>query len=115
MKNKLPYALAIGLIIFTTIFKQFKGALTLNSISDALFLEGLLFLIIGVTLLVFSSGFFDLFQKSMHKSFSLLRKKRENTKFMPLSEVGHGAYGFWLIIATILILTSLVLLLLGTL
>ena len=61
-------ALICTLISISWLF--FKKELTLSTISDALFLWALFFLIIGGFLWVFASGFFDHFQYSMKKAFS---------------------------------------------
>lgn len=105
-----PYLLAgIGIVIIM-IWHIFQQSFTLVHLSDSLFLAGLPFLIIGSLLWIFSSGFFDTFQRSMHEALRRDQKKKSN--YMPLSEVGRHVYRFWLIIAGMLIGLSLLLLLL---
>jgi hypothetical protein len=42
----------------------------------------------------------------MHQAFS--RKQKKKSEFQALSQVGQGRYSFWLIIAAILILASII-------
>lgn len=81
--------------------------LTFTSLSDSLFMFALFFLIIGGFLKVFASGFFDTFQRSF--------KKRTDTDFLKLSEVGRTSYRFWLEPAVLLLLLSLLFLLIASL
>lgn len=99
-----PFIISFAIILFVLGWLTFSHNLTWIAISDGLFLAGLPFLIIGCFLWVFSSGFFDTFQASMHQAFR--RKKATETDFMPLSEVGQKAYLFWLMMAGILLLGS---------
>jgi hypothetical protein len=66
------------------------------------------FLIIGGFLWVFSSGFFDHFQRSVFLARTRNRKKKPD--FMPLSLSGYGIYSFWLIIAGVLLVIAVLLL-----
>lgn len=108
MKRNYPYFISAGLILFAILWRIIKGDLSLISLSDTLFMLGLPFLIIGILLWVFSSGFFDTFQRSMHEA--LRRKQKKKANYMPLSQVGHGVYPFWLKIAGIVIGLSVILL-----
>lgn len=101
--------IGLAIILFVIGWLIFSHNLSWLALSDGLFLIGLPFLMIGCLLWVFSSGFFDTFQYSMHKTFR--RKKAAETDFMPLSEVGQKAYLFWLIIAGILLVCSVIALL----
>ncbi|MFC4770991.1 DUF3899 domain-containing protein [Enterococcus hermanniensis] len=107
MKNKLfPIGIGGGLLLITIIFSIIQKSLTLLTLSNRLFLIGLPFLIVGILLWIFSSGFFDHFQRSMHQTFS--RKQKKKSEFQSLSTVGQGRYSFWLMIAAILIGSSIV-------
>lgn len=89
----------------------FKQTLSLLTLSDTLFLCALFFGMIGILLWIFSSGFFDTFQRSMRLALRR-RNKNEPKEFLPLSEVGKGAFRYWLEVAAALLLVSLILLLL---
>jgi NADH:ubiquinone oxidoreductase subunit 6 (subunit J) len=107
MKNKLfPIGIGGGLLVIITIYSILKGSLTFLTLSNRFFLIGLPFLSIGTLFWIFSSGFFDHFQHSMHQAFS--RKQKKKSEFQALSQVGQGRYSFWLIIAAILILASII-------
>lgn len=113
MKKKFRPWLIAGLLVLAIILWQFtQNSLTLVKLSDTLFLAGMPFLIIGILLWIFSSGFFDTFQYSMHKAIQRNQKKKSN--YTPLSEVGHGVFRFWLIIAAVLIGTAFILLAIST-
>ena len=101
-------ALICTLISISWLF--FKKELSLSTISDALFLWALFFLIIGGFLWVFAAGFFDHFQYSMKKAFS-----KNKTDYLKLSDVGKQSYGFWLWPGIFLLLLSLLFLLINTL
>src|SRR5699024_2687524 len=88
--------------LFTIIQKDFS----FTSLSYNLFLFTLFFLIIGGFLWVCSSGFFDFFQKSF-------KRKKKDTDYMTISEVGRSSFRFWLEPAGILFLLSLLMLLLA--
>ncbi len=81
--------------------------LTLTQLSNDLFLCAMPFLIIGGFLWVFSSGFFDHFQRSIYLARTRNRKKKP--EFSSLSSASYGMYTFWLIIAGILLALSIVL------
>ncbi|MGO3837566.1 MAG: DUF3899 domain-containing protein [Vagococcus sp.] len=68
----------------------------------------LVFLIIGLSILVLSSGFFDLFQKNM-KRLIILRRKNEPKDYIPLSNIFNKKPIYWLVTGTVLLLLSLVL------
>lgn len=82
--------------------------ITKTSLSDSYFLIALLFLIIGVIILVFSSGFFDRFQEHMHLLVQR-RKNREKEEFTPFSKTFSFSPIYWLVIGTILIVSSVLL------
>ena len=107
MKNKLfPIGIGVGLSLLIMIYSIIQGTFTLLTLSNRFFLAGLPFLIIGILYWIFSSGFFDHFQHSMHQAFS--RKQKKKSEFQPLSRVGQGRYSFWLIIAAIPIAASII-------
>ena len=107
MKKKyFPYTLAGVLIILIIIKNSLNHQLTLIQLSNDLFLCTLPFLIIGGFLWVFSSGFFDHFQRSFH--LARTRNRKEKPEFTSLSSVSYGMYTFWLIIAGILLVFSIV-------
>ncbi|MEG0372930.1 DUF3899 domain-containing protein [Enterococcus viikkiensis] len=107
MKNKLfPLIIGGGLLILTVVYSAFQNDLTAISLSNRFFLVSLPFLIIGILLWIFSSGFFDYFQHSMKQALN--RKQKKKSEGLALSEVGQGRYFFWLIIAAILIVASIV-------
>jgi hypothetical protein len=109
MKKKyIPYLVSLVLVLIVVLKNNFSGTLTLTDLSNDLFLLALPFLIIGGFLWVFSSGFFDHFQRSVFLARTRNRKKKPD--FMPLSSVGHGIYSFWLIIAGILLVIAVLLL-----
>lgn len=106
-----PYTLAGVLIILIIIKNSLNHQLTLIQLSNDLFLCTLPFLIIGGFLWVFSSGFFDHFQRSIYLARTRNRKKKP--EFSSLSSASYGMYTFWLIIAGILLALSIVLLILS--
>ncbi|MDU5508850.1 DUF3899 domain-containing protein [Enterococcus gilvus] len=107
MKNKLfPIGIGGSLLVIVAIYSAARQSLSLLTLSNRFFLIGLPFLIIGILYWIFSSGFFDHFQHSMHQAFS--RKQKKKSEFQPLSRVGQGRYSFWLIIATIPIAASII-------
>ncbi|MGL9729035.1 DUF3899 domain-containing protein [Enterococcus sp. DIV0756] len=107
MKNKLfPIGIGGGLLVIILVYSFIRGPLTFLTLSNRFFLVGLPFLIIGILFWIFSSGFFDHFQHSMHQAFS--RKQKKKSEFQSLSQVGQGRYSFWLIIAAILIAASII-------
>ncbi len=112
MKKKyFPYTLAGVLIILIIIKNSLNHQLTLIQLWNDLFLCTLPFLIIGGFLWVFSSGFFDHFQRSIYLARTRNRKKKP--EFSSLSSASYGMYTFWLIIAGILLALSIVLLILS--
>ncbi|MGO3604609.1 MAG: DUF3899 domain-containing protein [Enterococcus malodoratus] len=107
MKNKLfPIGIGGGLLVIVVIYSIIQGTVSPLALSNRFFLTGLPFFIIGILLWIFSSGFFDHFQHSMHQAFS--RKQKKKSEFQSLSHVGQGRYSFWLIIAAILIGASII-------
>ena len=104
MKNKLfPIGIGGGLLVIITIYSILKGSLTFLTLSNRFFLIGLPFLIIGTLFWIFSSGFFDHFQHSMHQAFS--RKQKKKSEFQALSQVGQGRYYFLFFISANFILS----------
>ncbi|HAQ0618269.1 DUF3899 domain-containing protein [Enterococcus faecium] len=103
-KKSIPYAVAFLLILVILIKNLINHSFTLIQLSNDLFLWSLPFLIIGGFLWVFSSGFFDHFQRSVHLARTRNRKKKP--EFSSLSSASYGMYSFWLIIAGILIALS---------
>lgn len=111
MKSKLfPTGIGGGLLLITIIFSIIQKPFSLLALSNRLFLIGLPFLIIGILFWIFSSGFFDHFQRSMHHAFS--RRQKKKPEFQSFSTVGQGRYSCWLIIAAILIGSSILCILL---
>lgn len=107
MKNKLfPIEIGGSLLIIILIYSFIRESFSLIALSNRFFLTGLLFLILGILLWIFSSGFFDHFQQSMHQAF--YKKPSKPANFKPLSQVGHGRYSFWLIIAAVLMTASII-------
>lgn len=106
MKKYPPAFIAIVIFVIAIIWGLIKKNLSLIMLSDTLFMLGLPFLIIGILLWVFSSGFFDTFQRSMHEAVGRKQKKKAN--YTPLSQVGQGVYLFWLKIAGIILVCSLI-------
>lgn len=107
MKNKLfPIGIGSGLAAIIVIYSIIQDSFSLFALSNRFFLTGLPFLIIGILLWIFSSGFFDYFQHSMHQAFS--RKQKKKSEFQSLSQVGQGRYAFWLIVAAVLIAASII-------
>lgn len=108
MKKKYRPYLFAGLVIVLVLLKNaLTDQLTLLQLSNDLFLCALPFLIIGGFLWVFSSGFFDHFQRSIYLARTRNRKKKP--EFSSLSSASYGMYTFWLIIAGILLALSIVL------
>ena len=108
MKKKfLPYVIAVVLILLIMIKNSLNHSLTLTQLSNDLFFCALPFLIIGGFLWVFSSGFFDHFQRSIYLARTRNRKKKP--EFSSLSSASYGMYTFWLIIAGILLALSVLL------
>ncbi|WP_165038164.1 DUF3899 domain-containing protein [Enterococcus sp. ZJ1622] len=110
-KNSLPYTFAGALILLVLLKNGLTNQFTLIQLSNDLFLCALPFLIIGGFLWVFSSGFFDHFQRSIHLARTRNRKKKP--EFSSLSSASYGMYSFWLIIAGILLVLSIVLMFLS--
>ncbi|ASZ08202.1 MULTISPECIES: DUF3899 domain-containing protein [Enterococcus] len=104
-KKYLPYAISILLMVLILIKNFLTNQLTFLQLSNDSFLCALPFLIIGGFLWVFSSGFFDHFQRSIHLARTRNRKKKP--EFSLLSSASHGMYSFWLIIAGILLIFSI--------
>ncbi|MFV0560132.1 MAG: DUF3899 domain-containing protein [Enterococcus sp.] len=114
MKKRLsPYLIGSVVLVLIVSIDAIKQQLTLLTLSNHFFIVGIPFLIIGGFLWVFSSGFFDHFQRSMH--LSLKRNQKKEPSFLPLSSVGASHFSFWLIIAALLIGSSIVLALLSML
>ncbi|MGM9902867.1 hypothetical protein A5844_001521 [Enterococcus sp. 10A9_DIV0425] len=114
MKKKYrPYLFAGALILFVFLKNAVTNQLTTVQLSNDLFLCALPFLIIGGFLWVFSSGFFDHFHRSVHLARTRNRKKK--LEFTSLSSASYGMYSFWLIIAGILLIVSLIFTLLSLL
>ncbi|BCA84519.1 DUF3899 domain-containing protein [Enterococcus dispar] len=111
MKKYRPYFISILIFGIAIIWGLVKNNLSLLTLSDTLFMLGLPFLIVGILLWVFSSGFFDTFQRSMHEALGRKQKKKAN--YTPLSQVGDGVYGFWLKIAGVIFVLSLIFLMLN--
>ncbi|MBO0453134.1 MULTISPECIES: DUF3899 domain-containing protein [Enterococcus] len=106
MKNKLfPIGIGGSLLIIVVIYSIIQDSPSLLTLSNRFFLVGLPFLIIGILLWIFSSGFFDHFQHSMHQAFN--RKQKKKSDIQSLSQVGQGRYSFWLIIAAVLLAASI--------
>ena len=106
-KKSLPYLIAGVLILLIIVKNSLNHQLTLTQLSNDLFLCAMPFLIIGGFLWVFSSGFFDHFQRSIYLARTRNRKKKP--EFSSLSSASYGMYTFWLIIAGILLALSIVL------
>ncbi|WP_165005551.1 DUF3899 domain-containing protein [Enterococcus sp. ZJ1668] len=110
-KNSLPYTFAGAVILLVLLKNGLTHQFTLIQLSNDLFLCALPFLIIGGFLWVFSSGFFDHFQRSIYLARTRNRKKKP--EFSSLSSASYGMYSFWLIIAGILLVLSIVLMFLS--
>lgn len=102
--------LSLAVIIAGTPLLTFivKKELTLTQVSDNFFMVSLLFLIIGVFILVLSSGFFDFFQKNM-KHLIQLRRSNEPKEYIPLSEIFKKKPVYWLATGGILLIISIIL------
>lgn len=98
--------IAIGL---TGYFLLTQQPFSFIRLSNSLFMVSLFFLIIGFTILIMSSGFFDNFQRSM-KHLLHLRKKQEPKDFIPISKIIQTQPVYWLSIGGILLLLSVLLL-----
>ncbi len=108
MKNKkkivlsiISLALIIPLVTLIT-----KKEITTTYLSDNFFMVALFFIIIGVAILVLSSGFFDFFQKNM-KQLMWRRKKNEPKDYVPLSQVFEKKPIYWLSVGGTLLIISL--------
>ena len=100
MKKQLTYSAATVLVAlgFSSLGQLISTKqVSWTLLSDHSFLIGLLFLIIGTTILVLSSGFFDLFQKNMKKLIRL-RRNNEPRDFIPLSQVFQKHPTYWFIV-----------------
>lgn len=106
-KKSLPYLIAGVLILLIIVKNSLNHQLTLTQLSNDLFLCAMPFLIIGGFLWVFSSGFFDHFQRSIY--LARTRNHKKKPEFSSLSSASCGMYTFWLIIAGILLALSIVL------
>ena len=106
MKKYRPYLISLVIFAGAIIFGISQNNLSFITLSDTLFMLGLPFLIVGSLLWIFSSGFFDTFQRSMHESLGRKQKKKAN--YTPFSQVGAGVYPFWLKIAGVLLLLALI-------
>lgn len=108
MKKQLTYSAATVIVAlgFSTIGQLMSTKqVSWTLISDHSFLIGLLFLIIGTTILVLSSGFFDLFQKNM-KQLIRLRRNNEPKDFVPLSHIFQKHPTYWFIVGITLVVIS---------
>ncbi|WP_146621149.1 DUF3899 domain-containing protein [Enterococcus florum] len=76
---------------------------SLLNLSNNLFLTALFFVIIGMLLWIFSTGFFDRFQASLRHIF-----RRASADAAPLSEASAGSASFWLQPAVLLLIATFV-------
>ena len=100
--------------LFSLLWLVIRKSFSFASLSDSLFLFTLFFVIIGVFLKVFASGFFDNFQRSFKKREKREKNPTAKTEYMKLSEVGRSSFRFWLEPAVMLFILSLVALILST-
>ena len=77
-KKSLPYLIAGVLILLIIVKNSLNHQLTLTQLSNDLFLCAMPFLIIGGFLWVFSSGFFDHFQRSIYLARTRTARKNQN-------------------------------------
>ncbi|AYW45734.1 DUF3899 domain-containing protein [Tetragenococcus koreensis] len=106
--KKSSWIISLTILLVSLLLTIIQKDFSLTALSDNLFLFTLFFLIVGGFLWVFSSGFFDNFQRSFKR-----RNKKTKTAGMKLSEVGRSSFRFWLEPAGILFLLSLLTLLLA--
>ncbi|MGO2082529.1 DUF3899 domain-containing protein [Vagococcus sp.] len=108
--TKIGITLILALIAIPSFFLINQKEMTWTNFSNGYFLLALAFLIIGIGILVLSSGFFDLFQKQM-KQLSFLRRKNQPKEYIPLSQVFEKKPIYWLVVGGTLLVISLLLLL----
>ena len=110
-KNKIVITLISAYILVPLYRLITQQEITKISLSDGYFLIALLFLIVGVIILVFSSGFFDRFQEHMHLLVQR-RKNREKEEFTPFSKTFSFSATYWLIVGFTLLISSIILIIL---
>ncbi|AYW48014.1 DUF3899 domain-containing protein [Tetragenococcus osmophilus] len=106
--KKSSWIISLASLLVSLLLTIIQNEFSFTVLSNNLFLFTLFFLIIGGFLWVFSSGFFDNFQRAFKK-----RNKKTKKESMKLSEVGRTSFRFWLEPAGILFLLSLLALLLA--
>ena len=106
--KKIGISLAVLILGIPLLTFMIKKEVTTIFLSDNFFMFSLVFLIIGVFILVLSSGFFDFFQKNM-KEFIQLRRKNEPKEYIPLSQIFEKKPLYWLITGGVLLVISIVL------
>src|SRR5699024_11703253 len=107
LKTEKKVCLTTGLLmILLTILALTTQNHVLRFLTDAFFMIGLFFIMIGALLAVFLSGFFDFFQQNMHNFFNR-KKKQTSEEFIPLSQTITKQPIYWFEIGGIFLLLSL--------
>lgn len=106
-KKKIAISIISLSLIIPLVTLLSKKEITTTYLSDNFFLVSLFFIIIGVTILVLSSGFFDFFQKNM-KQLMLRRKSNEPKEYIPLSQIFEKKPVYWLSVGGTLLLISII-------
>lgn len=97
--------LIIGIPLITLVT---SNTITTAIFSNNFFMFSLLFFIIGTSIAVLSSGFFDFFQKNM-KNLIQQRRKNEPKGYIPLSEIFKKKPIYWFVIGGTLLIISFIL------
>lgn len=97
--------LIVGIPLFTLVT---NNSITTTTLSNNFFMFSLLFIIIGTSIAVLSSGFFDFFQKNM-KNLIQQRRKNEPKEYIPLSEIFKKKPIYWFIVGGTLLIISFLL------
>lgn len=105
-KKKIILSIISLALIIPLVTLMTKKEITTTYLSDNFFLVSLFFIIIGATILVLSSGFFDFFQKNM-KQLMWRRKKNEPKDYVPLSQIFEKKTVYWLSVGGTLLIISL--------
>lgn len=98
--KKSSWIISLSCLLISGLFAIIQKDFSFVSLSNHLFLFTLFFLIVGGFLGVFRSGFFDNFQRSF-------KRKKKDTDYMKLSDIGRSSFRFWIEPAVILLLFSL--------
>lgn len=108
LTKKIMISLGCLLVLIPLVTLVTTKTITTLSLSNNFFMFSLVFLIIGTSIAILSSGFFDFFQKNM-KNLIQQRRKIEPKEFIPYSEIFKKKPIYWFVVGASLLLVSLIL------